>query len=111
LPLPGFLKDVFGWTGERSYAIYLIHIPLMGFLGETWFRFSYLMGEHPPDKRYFYAIAFPLMLGILAELNFRMVENPLRRKGAELAKRIVKNGRPATAALALSVDKKSRSFS
>ena len=96
LPLPGLLKDVFEWIGSRSFAIYLIHIPLFGYLRETWSRFSYLLGEHPPDKRYFYAIAFPLLLVLLAELNFRLLETPLRRKGKTLALRIL--DRPAGSA-------------
>jgi peptidoglycan/LPS O-acetylase OafA/YrhL len=93
LPPPGLLKDVFEWIGSRSFAIYLVHIPLFGYLRETWSRFSYLLGEHPPDKRYFYAIAFPLLLVLLAELNFRLLETPLRRKGKALALRIL--DRPA----------------
>jgi peptidoglycan/LPS O-acetylase OafA/YrhL len=88
LPLPAFLKQVFAWIGSRSYAIYLIHIPLFGILGETWFRYSFLFGDHPPDRRYFYALAFPLLLVAFAELNFRFVEAPLRHKGVALAKRI-----------------------
>jgi peptidoglycan/LPS O-acetylase OafA/YrhL len=93
LPLPGILKDVFRWIGERSYALYLIHIPLLCYLGETWFRCSYLFGEHPPDKQYFFGIAFPVLLLILAEFNFRFFETPLRRKGKVLAQRLLDRSR------------------
>ncbi|WP_234682874.1 acyltransferase family protein [Bradyrhizobium monzae] len=89
LPLPGFLKTIFAWIGARSYAIYLIHIPLFWYLMETWSRISHLLGAHAPDKRYFYAVAFPVALCVLADLNFRLVETPLRRKGVALANRIL----------------------
>lgn len=88
LPLPRVLSMVFAWFGARSYAIYLIHIPLFWYLMETWSRLSPSLGAHAPDARYVYAIAFPVILCILADLNFRLVETPLRLKGAVLAKRI-----------------------
>jgi peptidoglycan/LPS O-acetylase OafA/YrhL len=71
LPLPRFVNIIFAWIGARSYAIYLIHIPLFWYLMETWSRFSPLLGDRAPDKRYFYIVAFPVLLCLLADLNFR----------------------------------------
>jgi peptidoglycan/LPS O-acetylase OafA/YrhL len=102
-PLPGPLKAVLAWIGSRSYGIYLIHLPLFGILQETWLRYSHFLGDNPPDPRYFYALMIPLMLPILAELNLRFVESPLRRKGAQLAVQIAA-ARPVPTAMLLRVD-------
>lgn len=84
LPLPGPLKSGLAWIRSRSYALYLIHLPLFGILSETWFGWS-----PTTDPRYFYAVMIPLLLPALAELNFRLVETPLRRKGAQIAKQML----------------------
>jgi peptidoglycan/LPS O-acetylase OafA/YrhL len=81
------------WVGSRSYAIYLIHIPAFFATREIWFRVK------PPgtvfDAAYtwrFALTALPLLL-IAAELNYRCLEVPLRRRGARIAQRIAQ--RPA----------------
>jgi peptidoglycan/LPS O-acetylase OafA/YrhL len=96
LPMPRPLQAVFAWVGARSYGLYLIHLPLFGIVKETWLRYSHLLGENPFDRRYFYAPVILVLLPILAELNFRFVESPLRRKGAQMSKQIM-GRRPAMA--------------
>jgi peptidoglycan/LPS O-acetylase OafA/YrhL len=95
LPLASPLKAVLAWVGARSYGIYLIHIPLFNIIQEMWQRYSHFLGGNP-DPRYFQALMIVVLLPILAELNFRFVESPLRRKGVRLAKQIMAT-RPATA--------------
>jgi peptidoglycan/LPS O-acetylase OafA/YrhL len=87
LMAPGWIKKVFLWVGSRSYAIYLIHIPAYYTTREIFFRMQ------PPgtgfDASYglrFLATATVLII-VLAELNYRLVETPLRRRGAEIATR------------------------
>jgi peptidoglycan/LPS O-acetylase OafA/YrhL len=94
LPLPKLLSAALEWIGSRSYGIYLIHLPLFGIVQELWLRYSHFLGAHPPDPRYFYAPMILILLPILAELNFRFVESPLRRRGTQLANRIMAK-RPA----------------
>jgi peptidoglycan/LPS O-acetylase OafA/YrhL len=84
--LPGSAaKRVMVWVGSRSYALYLIHMPAYLFAREIWFRLE-------PAGTIFganYTLRFTLtalpMLVVLADLNYRLVETPLRRRGARIA--------------------------
>ncbi len=84
-----WLKPLMLWLGSRSYAIYLVHLPVYCLTREIWFRLS------PPDTVFggsdallFIATAAPLVL-IFAELNYRLVEMPCRRHGIRLTSRVV----------------------
>ena len=82
------LTGLMQWLGARSYGIYLIHLPVFKFTHEAVTR--YLQAS---DQAYSVAIVPFLLLFagvlilVLAELNFRYLEEPLRRIGAERAKR------------------------
>jgi peptidoglycan/LPS O-acetylase OafA/YrhL len=78
------LKRVLLWVGSRSYAIYLCHIP-------AFFATRELMHRLHPDTTFntdqtwtFTAIATAIIL-ICSELNYRILEVPLRRRGARIA--------------------------
>jgi peptidoglycan/LPS O-acetylase OafA/YrhL len=89
----GWSKHVMMWVGSRSYGLYLIHVPAYFMTREFWFRLQpdgVPLG--PADTPQVAATALPLLL-LLSEANYRLVETPLRRHGAELAARIL--GRPA----------------
>jgi peptidoglycan/LPS O-acetylase OafA/YrhL len=97
LPVPQMLKTGLAWIGARSYAIYLIHPPAFNIAHEVWFR----MGSPPKSLMIYVMLA--LIVGILtfglAALNFRWIEKPMRRKGVELANRILaKSAEPKVAA-------------
>ena len=87
LPLTKRAKKVFVWIGSRSYGLYLIHIPAFYMTYELWFR---LAGRdlNPEYRLRLLLTAIPLLC-ILTEMNFRLVEVPLRQRGAMLSKRIV----------------------
>ncbi|MEP9319317.1 acyltransferase [Pseudomonas sp. LABIM340] len=73
------------WLGARSYGVYLIHVPVYFFVRELHFR---LFPEAAVDTRSYIIGAFALalvLIAALAELNFRFVEMPLRRRGARIA--------------------------
>lgn len=82
------LTGLMQWLGARSYGIYLIHLPVFKFTHEAATRYL-----QTSDQAYSLAIVPFLLLFasvlilVLAELNFRYVEEPLRRIGAERAKR------------------------
>ena len=84
----GAAKNIMLWVGSRSYALYLIHIPAYFATREIWFRVE------PPGTVFDSAFAWRFLLtaGLLliafAELNYRYVEVPLRRRGAGIAERI-----------------------
>jgi peptidoglycan/LPS O-acetylase OafA/YrhL len=91
LPVSRPLRVALAWIGSRSYGIYLIHIPVFGFIQDMGFRAWHVMPEHAaePWYRFVYALVAVVLIPILAELNFRFVETPLRRKGKQLAHRIM----------------------
>lgn len=80
------VKRLFVWTGARSYALYLTHIPAFFLLRESWSRIS---DDGVPESAYgklmFVAVAYGLAFA-LAEANYRFVETPFRRVGQRIAK-------------------------
>ncbi|WP_244505996.1 acyltransferase family protein [Pseudomonas indica] len=91
----GRLRKLLLWVGARSYAIYLIHVPVFYMTREIWFRLS---PDTVPDNRLFlpYLFTAGLLLTVLSELNFRLIEVPFRRRGAEISQRFLtgESGRP-----------------
>jgi peptidoglycan/LPS O-acetylase OafA/YrhL len=81
------LKSIFLWVGSRSYSIYLIHLPAMIITRAIWY-FIEPQGTVFAGNFFlrFFSVWFVLMLG-LSELNYRLLEQPLRRKGRVVARR------------------------
>lgn len=81
------LKPIFLWAGSRSYSIYLIHLPAMILTRALWY-FVTPQGTVFTGAYFlrFFSIWLVLTLG-LSELNYRALEQPLRRRGREVAKR------------------------
>lgn len=83
----GWTKRVMMWIGSRSYGLYLIHIPTYFLTREIWFRLL------PPGQELGPSYTLPVVLTalpllfLLSELNYRLVEVPLRRHGAAIAAR------------------------
>nr|WP_294977703.1 acyltransferase [uncultured Pseudomonas sp.] len=78
------LREVLFWLGSRSYAIYLIHVPV--YLGASEVRLR-LFSDVDRAAPVFLAIGLPACLAViaaLAELNYRFVESPLRRYGVRM---------------------------
>ncbi len=85
---PPGLSKLMVWLGSRSYAIYVIHVCAYHFSIEFWTRYAHASGAEL-DKSFALELVLTSLLFIIvcAELNFRFVEEPLRRKGAEIARR------------------------
>jgi peptidoglycan/LPS O-acetylase OafA/YrhL len=68
------VRGLAAWIGARSYALYLIHIPAFFFAREIWFRVD--------DAANNLAIGLTAiaLLGACAELNWRFIEQPVRRR-------------------------------
>ena len=82
------LSTVMLWLGARSYGIYLIHMPVFRFTHEATIRYLTVSGQE------YTAAILPFLDSVrrrtdcsVGRLNFRYVEEPLRRIGAARAKR------------------------
>lgn len=85
---PGKLKSISTWCGERSYALYLIHVPAFFLTRELFYR---LDPEQPYSELLIiaYLSCAALILLVATELNFRLLETPLRRYGKGLSTRLL----------------------
>ncbi|WP_183716429.1 acyltransferase family protein [Paraburkholderia tropica] len=77
------------WVGSRSYAIYLIHWPMMDFTHAFW-RYVEPAGTtfgSNYSMRFF--LVWIALTAIAAELNYRFIEMPLRHRGKKIAQKIM----------------------
>jgi peptidoglycan/LPS O-acetylase OafA/YrhL len=87
----GMLKRSLLWVGSRSYALYLLHVPVMFGVRELWLR----LGIQPAHGHGWGLVLLALgLMGVLAELNFVLVEAPLRARGARISDAIRARRRP-----------------
>lgn len=84
--IPELIKPIAAWLGSRSYGIYVIHVPAYHLATEIW--------KHICERNglgYNGGLTAELLLTaaaaifLLSEINFRIVEQPLRRRGAAIA--------------------------
>lgn len=75
------------WVGARSYGIYLIHIFAYRFVYEGFSRYA-VRAQVPLDASFtrFLLLAALTLVFILAELNYRFIEVPLRDRGSKIVK-------------------------
>jgi peptidoglycan/LPS O-acetylase OafA/YrhL len=73
-------------VGARSYSLYLAHVPVYFAVHELWFR---QFGARIPRRgeALAYIMVAAAALAITAELNHRLLEEPLRRRGKRIAAR------------------------
>jgi peptidoglycan/LPS O-acetylase OafA/YrhL len=88
------LSSLLIWLGSRSYAIYLIHWPMLKVVNEISFRLAQVGFVVAPQVLLIcQVLGFMVLTALLAELNFRCVEQPLRRRGVAISRRML--GSPA----------------
>lgn len=80
------------WLGARSYGIYLIHIPAFYFTRELWFRADGAGQTFNGSLFYPFVITAFLLILVLSEINYRLLEVPLRDHGKRIAQ-IIRSGR------------------
>lgn len=85
---PAALSRPMLWLGSRSYGLYVIHVCAYHASRELWHRYAVAQGVEL-DKSFALELGVTAVLLALvaAELNYRFVEQPLRRKGAAIARR------------------------
>src|SRR5690606_36454380 len=69
------------WMGSRSYALYLVHLPLYALTQILLFPVADCSLAHLA----LYAICAAGVIAVAAELTYRWVESPLRNYGRQLA--------------------------
>lgn len=81
---PTPIKQLLLWIGARSYAIYLIHIPVFFFTREIWIQAN---PNQIADNSmiWHYTLTAGVLILLLSEINYRLIEAPLRKRGASLA--------------------------
>ena len=77
----GCFKRMLVWIGARSYAIYLVHVPAYFLLRELCFR----LGASVTVPTWLLALLAIGLIALLADLNYRCLEQPLRERGRRLA--------------------------
>ncbi len=91
-----FQKRVLLWVGARSYAMYLCHIPAFFATREIMHRLHPGTRFGPEDFWVFIAVATGLVV-LCSELNYRLLETPLRRRGRRIARELLARRRAAVA--------------
>lgn len=91
----GMIRSVLAWIGARSYAIYLIHMPVYYITRELWHRIEGPAAQFGGNDTIRFVVTAICLIIIAAELNYRFVERPFRRLGAQRSARIF----PASASM------------
>jgi peptidoglycan/LPS O-acetylase OafA/YrhL len=83
LMAPGFFRRGLVWLGGRSYSLYLTHVVLFRVAIELWYR---AIGNDVATADHIWPLTISALLLVFAasELNYRFVEQPLRRYGKRL---------------------------
>ena len=81
---PGRLKQVLCWLGSRSYGMYVIHIPAFFLTREIWHRLTPEGTSFGQEWALPFLVTALILLVCLSELNYRLVETPLRNKGRRM---------------------------
>lgn len=83
-----WLKLPLLWVGTRSYALYLIHVPSYFLTREIWLRVEPAGTRFNTDYTYYFLATAVVLLVALSELNYRLIETPLRRHGLGIARKM-----------------------
>lgn len=78
-----WLKKITSWVSERSYSIYLTHIPVYFFTQEIVFKLD-KYGAININNTLIYILIAILLIPLVAHCSYRYIENPLRTYGREI---------------------------
>ena len=83
---PGWPRRQMEVVAARSYSIYLVHIPVYFAMHEAWYRINKQTAPTHIQALTYFAIS-ALCIALVAELNHRLLEVPLREHGKQVARR------------------------
>ena len=84
---PGLLRTLLVWIGERSYALYLIHIPAY-YLSREMLLGSSLAGDTQTQQWINHGLLSVALMLLLSEFSYRLIEMPWLRRGHQLIARL-----------------------
>lgn len=90
---PGMLRNLLSWIGERSYALYLIHIPVFYLSREILFD-TPLAGSTSTQQWINHGLLSVALLLILSECSYRLIELPWLHRGRDVIARLNRSGQP-----------------
>lgn len=89
--LPNTLRKPMIYIGNRSYGLYIIHMPAIYITQEIFARYFTSQGIMPHGGLYIESaitIVCIIIMSCLVEINYRWVETPTRKMGAEIVSRM-----------------------
>lgn len=98
----GRSKQALVWIGARSYAIYLIHIPVYFLIREVAFRLGIQIANANLTCTILLIVIAIALTVTLADFNYRLIELPLRRYGRSIASSYMGQNTSASAPAPLS---------
>ncbi|HET8707636.1 MAG TPA: acyltransferase, partial [Pseudomonadales bacterium] len=81
------VRRILEYVGCRSYAIYLVHVPVFFFTREVWGRVNHT-AQFDPSYFYLFLGTALVLVWMMSDITYRLIEVPLRKRGALLAKRL-----------------------
>lgn len=75
----GFIDKAVHWIGDRSFAIYLFHLPTEAFLLELGKRFQLEEWIKSEDGQLIRALIYTVLLILVCEIIYILVERPLQK--------------------------------
>lgn len=87
LPRIPLITPFLVWLGARSYGTYLLHVFAYRMTFEIWSRYAEAHGR-VLDGRFTFRLVLTavLLIVVLAQLNYRFIETPWRKRGVALAR-------------------------
>lgn len=89
IPITGFVREVLVWIGSRSYSIYLCHLVVYALTHEIWMRISSEQTIFGSTYTLRFLITAIVLIVVIAELNYRLIEIPFRNRGVKKAAHIL----------------------
>jgi len=86
IPRIGGISPIIEWMGSRSYGIYVIHFPAYRLSTEFWHRYATANNlEYTGQFTAELLLTAGILIVLMSEINYRVIEQPLRKRGATIA--------------------------